>query len=209
MSPTTPWRGDETPTPKGPVVGWRWANALRALHAAQLAYEEQPEGVRAALAEAAAVEDLRHGLRSLAEYHLDRRNPPPGHAGYREPELPTSEWRAAYFVLARIALEQLDECRSLLPMATGETNIAEIFAHHDAMGCCDPKTTEHLWQSVAPAVSGLVGALRDARLTILAHHFERAYDLRTRPSVVRTQVREIDRLLGEPPTDFDRARETI
>jgi hypothetical protein len=44
-----------TPEAKGPVVGWRWADALRALHRHGLSYEIQPEGVRAALAAAAAV----------------------------------------------------------------------------------------------------------------------------------------------------------
>jgi hypothetical protein len=36
-------------------VGWRWADALRALHRHGLSYEEQTEGVRTALAAAAAI----------------------------------------------------------------------------------------------------------------------------------------------------------
>lgn len=47
----------DLPTPKGPVVGWRYAAALRALHNAGLTWEEQPDGVRKAIADAAAFEE--------------------------------------------------------------------------------------------------------------------------------------------------------
>ena len=40
---------------KGPVVGWRWADALSALHRHGIAYETLPEGIRSALAAAAAL----------------------------------------------------------------------------------------------------------------------------------------------------------
>jgi hypothetical protein len=47
------------PTAKGPVVGWRYAAALRALHVAGLTWEEQPDGVRKAIADAAALEEQK------------------------------------------------------------------------------------------------------------------------------------------------------
>ena len=47
---------------------------------------------------------------------------------------------------------------------------------------------------------GLRDALADARLTILAHYRGEGFSVRTRPSVVRRQVRDIDALLGSPPT---------
>lgn len=46
----------------------------------------------------------------LADRNLDRRYPPPGHPGYREPDISADEWREAYFVLAAIAQKKLDEC---------------------------------------------------------------------------------------------------
>lgn len=52
-------------------------------------------------------------LTEMAERQLDHRSVPAGHAAYREPELPASEWRAAYFVLAEIAQKQLDACHAL------------------------------------------------------------------------------------------------
>lgn len=42
---------------KGPVVGWRWAAVLSALHRHGIAYKTLPEGVRAALAAGAAFAD--------------------------------------------------------------------------------------------------------------------------------------------------------
>jgi hypothetical protein len=52
-------------------------------------------------------------------------------------------------------------------------------------------------------VAKLRAALADARQTILAHYFGAAFHPRTRPSVVRGQIREIERLLGNAPPNFD------
>jgi hypothetical protein len=74
--------------------------------------------------------------------------------------------------------------------------------HHDgdapcSLSCLDP---------VIQDLGRLREALADARETIIAHYVEQAFSPRTRPSVVRGQVREIDQLLGRPPTNFDALR---
>ena len=71
--------------------------------------------------------------------------------------------------------------------------IARAQSWADVMALSDPPTRD-----TPEAV--LRAALEDARETILAHYRQEPFAIRTRPSVVRAQVREIDELLGNPPT---------